>query len=154
MVMAFRLSTGIANEMMGISGNNFRDLLNNGWIRIYTGSQPASADYTETGTLLCIVSSTQGTAVDDGLKFGTSASGVLPITTPAWEGKAVAAGVAGWFRLYGSNGTMGSMGSSNTAIRVDGAIGVSGAELNLSNTTFAVDAVVSITSGNVTQPKE
>lgn len=152
--MALRLSTGLVNEMMGTAGKNFRELLQNGWMDIYTGSQPVTADLVETGTKLCRISSTCGTAVEDGLKFGTAASGILPIGTPAWQGVVAAAGVAGWFRYYGSSGTGGATGSNGTAIRFDGSIGVSGADLNLSHTSLTLSSILTITSVNITQPKE
>lgn len=152
--MAFRLSTGLVNEMMGTGGKNFYDLMNNGWLDIYTGSQPASADYVESGTKLCRISSTSGVAVTDGCKFGTSAAGVLPIGTPTWSGVVLADGVAGWFRYYGSSGTGGETGSSATAIRFDGNIAVSGGDMNLSHTSLTSGATLTITAANITQPKE
>lgn len=149
--MALRLSTGMRDALMGTAGG-FKKLMDGGVIDIYTGSQPASADYLETGTKLARISSTQGTAYTvDGLRFGTQGTGVLPLTTPSWQGVVIAAGVAGWFRFYGTGGTN---GSSNTEIRFDGAIGISGADLNLSHTNLALDSVVTIKTVYVTQPAE
>jgi len=149
--MALRLSTGLVNGLMEESGKSLANLLDNGKMRIYTGSQPLSADAAETGTLLAVISSTCGTGAEDGLKYGTASSGVLPIGEPAWQGAVIAAGVAGWFRIYDENDVMGSNG---TAVRLDGAIGVSGADLNLSHTNLALSSVVTITSGTFTMPKE
>jgi hypothetical protein len=140
--------------MVGTSGKNFRELLNNGWLDIYTGSQPLTADKVETGTKLCRVSSTCGTGVEDGCKFGTSSNGILPIGTPQWGGTVIASGVAGWFRYYGSSGTGGETGTSGTAIRFDGSIGVSGGDLNLSHTSLTESSVLTITSVTITQPQE
>ena len=150
--MAFRLSTGLRTAMVG--GDGVKDLLNNGWIDIFTGSQPATADAVETGTKLARISSTSGTATTDGVKFGTAAAGVLPIGTPAWNGIVLVAGVAGWARFYGSSGTAGLAGSSGTAIRCDMSVGVSGADVNLSHTNLAKDSVITFTAANVTQPAE
>lgn len=149
--MAFRLSTGARNELVGTSGKNFYQLFNNGVLDIFTGAQPTHADYAETGTKLARISSTSGTTAEDGCKFGTSSNGVMPIGTPTWQGRVIAAGVAGWFRYYGSGGTS---GSSNTEIRFDGSIGISGADLNLSHTNLALDSIVEILTANVTQPEE
>ena len=151
--MALRLSTGLRTALVGTSGA-FKSIMNNGIIDIYTGAQPARADYVETGTKLVRITSTSGTGVADGVQFGTAATGVLPLTTPAWTGTVIAAGVAGWFRFYGSSGTGGLAGSSGTAIRFDGNCGVSGADLVLSHTSLVVDSTLTITAFNVTQPAE
>jgi hypothetical protein len=156
--MGFRLSTGLRNAMMGTS--TIKEILNGGTIEIYTGYQPASADYAETSgsTKLAIISTTCGTAMADGLQFGTASSGVLPKSADEWQGRVIVDGVAGWFRFYGSDGTasspFGCHGTSGTAIRLDGAIGVSGADLNLSHTSLAQDSTLTIKTFNITQPAE
>jgi hypothetical protein len=155
MVMALRLSTGLRDALVGTGGQAFGEIMNNGWLDIYTGSQPAHADYPETGTKLVRISSTSGTGVADGCKFGTAASGVLPIIgTPPWSGVVLASGVAGWFRFYGSSGTGGATGTSGTAIRFDGAVGLAGAQLNLTHTDLTLASTLTITGANVTQPEE
>lgn len=151
--MAIRLSQGLRNALLGGAGGTggLKTLLDGGVIDIYTGSQPASADYVETGTKLVRISSTSGTTNVDGLRFGTAATGVLPRTTPAWSGSVLVAGVAGWFRFYGTTGTS---GTSATTWRFDGGVGVSGADLNLSHTDLVADSVLTITTFNITQPSE
>ena len=151
--MAIRLSTGLRNAMLaGAAGSGgLKAILDGGVLDIFTGSQPASADYVETGTKLVRISSTSGTTVDDGLRFGTAAAGVLPRTTPAWNGIVAVAGVAGWARFYGTGGTA---GTSATERRMDMSVGVSGADLNLSYTTLVADSVVTIPTFNITNPAE
>jgi hypothetical protein len=149
--MALRLSTGLRNALVGTNGQGFGEIMNNGVLDIFTGSQPASADYVETGTKLVRISSTCGTGVGDGLKFGTTGSGLLTIGTPAWQGSTLVDGVAGWFRFYGSGGVAGTNG---TAIRFDGAVGVSGSDLDLRYTNLSAGAVITIKTANVTQPAE
>ena len=151
--MALRLSTGLRSALLGDNGG-FKELLNNGWLDIYTGTQPASADSVETGTKLVRVSSTSGQASTDGLKFGTAASGVLPLSSVAWTGVVQVAGIAGWFRYYGSSGTGGKTGTDGTAIRFDGNCGVSGADLVLSHTSLALASTLTISTFNITQPAE
>lgn len=150
--MAFRLSTGLRNALLG--EDDFKSLMNNGWLDIFTGSQPASADAIEPGTKLVRVSSTSGIGVGDGCKFGTVGSGVLPIGTPSWQGVVLVTGVAGWGRYYASSGTGGMAGTSGTALRFDFSVGVSGADLNLSHTNLTATAAISISTANVTQPAE
>jgi hypothetical protein len=150
---ALRISTGLRNSLLGTNGG-FKELMNNGWLDIYTGSQPTSANYVETGTKLCRISSTSGVGVADGCQFGTSADGVLPLTTPQWTGLVSVAGVAGWFRYYGSSGTGGATGTSGTGLRFDGNCGVSGADLVLTHTTLALDSTLTVKTFSVTQPAE
>lgn len=151
--MAIRLSTGLRTALLGGAGGTggLKTLLNGGVLDIYTGAQPSSADYVETGTKLARISSTSGSGVNDGVRFGTAAAGILPLTTPAWTGVCIVAGVAGWFRLYGTTGTS---GTSSTTWRMDGNVGVSGADLNLSYTSLVADSVITITSFNLTEPAE
>jgi hypothetical protein len=150
--MAMRLSTGLRDALVGTGGYGFGEIMNNGWLDIYSGAQPASADYAETGTKLVRISSTSGQGATDGLKFGTAGSGVLTIGTPAWNGTIQADGVAGWARFYASSGTGGQTGTSGTAIRFDISVGVSGADLNLTHTTLDADSVITITAANITMP--
>jgi hypothetical protein len=151
--MAVRLSDGMRNKMCaGASGSGgIKAILEGGFLDIFTGAQPSSANAVETGTKLVRISSTSGTGVSDGLRFGTSASGILPLTTPAWSGLVGVAGVAGWARFYGTGGTS---GSSTTESRMDMAVGISGSDLNLTHTNLAVGSTISITAANITQPAE
>jgi hypothetical protein len=123
--------------------------MDGGVLDIFTGSQPASAGYVEKGTKLIRISSTSGSGATDGLRFGTASAGVLPLTTPAWTGSVITAGVAGWFRFYGTGATS---GTSATEKRFDGAVGVSGSDLNLSHTNLVADTVLTLTAFNITEP--
>jgi hypothetical protein len=154
--MAIRRSTGLRTAILnGVASTGgtvgLRGILDGGVLDIFTGSQPASADYVETGTKLLRISSTQGTTVTDGLRFGTAAAGVLPLTTPAWQGLVTVAGVAGWARFYGTGATS---GTSATERRFDMSVGVSGADLNLSHTSLSLNEVQTILTFNITEPSE
>jgi len=149
--MAIRLSTGLRNALVGTNGGGFGEIMNNGVMDLFTGAQPVSADYVETGTKLVRISSTSGTAAEDGLKFGTTGSGTLTIGTPAWTGLVLTDGVAGWFRFYGSGAVTGTNG---TAYRFDGAVGVSGSDLDLTHTNLAAGATLTIKTADVVQPAE
>jgi hypothetical protein len=151
--MAIRFSTGLRNVLLGGTAGTLglKGVLSGGVVDIFTGSQPLSADYVETGTKLVRISSTSGTGVNDGVQFGTAAAGVLPLTTPAWSGVVIVAGVAGWFRFYGSSGTS---GTSSTTYRFDGACGISGADMDLTHTNLAAASTLTITAANITQPAE
>lgn len=162
--MAHRISSGLRTAMMSAGGigtggtGGYKTLLDGGCMDIFTGSQPVSADYIETGTKLVRITSTCGTVYPGGdnngtvgLRFGTASSGILAKTIPAWQGVVLVDGVAGWFRFYGTTGTS---GSSATTWRFDGNCGVSGADLNLTHTSLTKDTTLTISTGTITQPAE
>ena len=137
--MAFRRSMGLRNSMLdGTQG--FNRLLNGGHIAIYSGAQPASPEYPETGVLLANLGTT-GT----GLHWGTAASGTIDKNHGTWDGTCVAAGVAGWFRCYGTTGFTGTDGEG-TAMRFDGAIGSVTGDMILTPTNLALNAPIIIDS--------
>jgi hypothetical protein len=105
-------------------------------VEIRTGSQPASPASGATGTLLATI-----TLQDPA--FGSAANGSAAVAgSPSSVG--VAAGSAGWFRVKDSNGVAVEDGNC-------GASG-SGADMELSNVSIAVDQTVTITSWTITVP--
>ena len=142
--MAVRLSTGARTGLASTAG--VKDLFDGGFIGLFTGGQPASADDAETGSLLVTISTTSGTA---GISFGTAGTGVLPKAASVWSGLVGTAGVAGWFRMY----DIGHLaGTSGTAVRMDGNVGVSGSDMVLSNTNQTVGATLTIDQATFTEP--
>lgn len=147
--MSFRLSTGLRNKVLdGGSGGGFKGALNLGFIAILTGSQPTSPDNPATGTLLGTVSVNGG---GTGLTFDAAAAGVLPkAAAESWKFTGLANGTAGWFRFYAAGDTI--TNSSTTVARLDGSVGTSGAELNLSNLSILVGQVNTVDQFTITQP--
>jgi len=130
--MALKSSTGLKNAVLSTS--SFKAALDGGKIRIFSGSAPADADAAETGTLLCEVS-LNGTAT--GLTFAAAASGTISKTgSEVWSGTNVAAGTATHYRFV-ATGDTGAL--STTQARLQGTVGLIGADLNISN--------VNLTSG-------
>lgn len=149
--MSYRLSTGLRNKVLdgGVSGG-FKGALALGFINIYSGSQPTSGDAAATGTLLGTVSVNGG---GTGLTFDAAVAGVLSkAAAETWRFTGLAAGVAGWFRHYAAGGNPAIL--STTEVRMDGAIGTSGAELNLSNLNIEVGQVNTCDSYSITQPAQ
>ena len=56
--MTLRVSTGLRNYML--THGSLKDALQNGELQIWSGSQPGSADYAPTGTLLCTITASSG----------------------------------------------------------------------------------------------
>ncbi len=100
-------------------------------LRIYSGTQPATADTAVGGTLLAEL--TMGTP-----SFGASdTEGVVTAGAITQDSSANATGTAVYFRIVQSNGT--------TCV-LDGACGTSGAELNLVSTSITSGQPVQVTS--------
>jgi len=123
-------------------GGSLVDQLRNGTLKIYTGSQPASADDAEAGSELIQITESSGAfaggSSDNGINFGQVADAELHAAADeVWSGKATATGTAGWFRIYDNAAT----GGADDQV-IDGAIATSGSQMNMTNT--------SITSGGTT----
>lgn len=109
-----------------------------GKVRIYTGSQPASANDAATGTLLVDI------PLNDPA-FGAAATGVATMDdTPTPSANAGATGTAGWFRALDSD--------DNTVI--DGSVTATGGggDMELNTTSLVSGVAVSITAWTVTMP--
>jgi hypothetical protein len=102
-------------------------------INIYDGSRPATG-----GTATTLLAQLTGNAT-----FAPSASGgVLTLNAITQDSSANATGTATWFRIYASNGT--------THV-LDGSVGTSGSDLNLTTTSIVSGQPVSITSFVITE---
>jgi hypothetical protein len=147
--------TGQACILGVADGGSFKDLFRNGTLKIFSGSQPASADDDESGyTELCQITLASGSFSagngNNGINFEDAVSGTLSKKgSETWSGVNSATGTAGWFRFYDNDMVV---GASTTAKRFDGAIATSGAELNMSSTSLTSGATTTIDSFDVTLP--
>lgn len=130
--MAVRLSAALANALADQIDST---LGNAGTIKIYTGSQPATADTAVSGTLLATF--TLGSP-----GFGAASSGTITLSGTPLTVAAAATGTAGYFRMATSGG----------ASVMDGSVGTSGAQINLNTTSITSGVNVTITSGTITMP--
>lgn len=134
--MTIKASTGLRNRMLDTGSLKSRLAL--GFIKIYTGAEPATADAAVTGTLLSTIS-VSGTGT--GLSLDAAASGgALSKSAEVWSGPIVATGVAGYYR-YAAAGDTGV--SSTTEERIQGSVGLAGADLNLSSVSLTTNAAAS-----------
>lgn len=148
---------GLAGTVVAIArGGSLKDIFHDAVLRIYSGSQPSSPDSAVSGTKLLEISESAGAfvhgAFGNGLEFGDAAAGVIAKDTgETWQGTGIAAGTAGYFRLC-ANPT--DDGSASTSLpRIDGSVGTSGADLNMSTTTITVGATYTIDSFQFTLPE-
>lgn len=90
----------------------------------------------------------------NGLDFGPVAAGVLTKdASQTWTGVAVATGTAGWFRFTSAVADSGAADSLETEVRMDGAVGTSGQQLNMSSTSFVTSATQTVSSFSITLPE-
>jgi len=128
----------LANAAVSAEADAFSDLLDSGYLRIYDGTRPATADTAVTTQVLLAE-----------LRFNNPASGAAtngalafsPITS---DTSANASGTASWFRALRSDGTSAVM---------DGTVGTSGCDLNLTTTTIVEGNTVEVTAMTHTVPK-
>jgi len=134
--MAFNIQ--IANATVNAEVAAFCALFNSGYLRIYDGVQPVSADTAITTQVLLAELRFSATA------WGSPTNGVVSANTITAETNAPASGTATWFRIFKSDGT---------TVVCDGSVGTANANLTLISTTVTIHGSVSITSGQATAPK-
>lgn len=156
--MAESFSTGLRNGLLGTS--DFKTLMADGILCIFSGTKPASADAAEGSGLLLMKYTLNGGAFTggvstNGINFDVVANGVISKDAlETWSGVGLAAAGTGttatWFRFYDNNYTT---GASTTAVRFDGSIGTSSSyELRMSNTTIVEDGPATVSTFTVTFP--
>ncbi len=146
--MTARLSTGLVNKMLDTGA--FRTIFALGFIDIYSGAQPATADAAATGTKLATIYS-NGSSV--GLSWEAAAVGgsIAKAVGETWsQTSATASGTAGWFRVRGAAADTGAL--STTLPRYDGAIATSGGEMNLASLTITAGSPFIIDTAVFTLP--
>lgn len=111
-------------------------LLNGGFLDIYDGAQPATAN-TAVTTQVKLARLTFSNPA-----FGAGVGGVATANAIADDVAADATGTASWFRAFKTDGT--------TAV-LDGSVGTSGCNLNLNSTAVTEGAVVSVTGLTLTE---
>ncbi len=147
--MAIQLSTGLRNAMLDT--NSFRGGLNGGLLGIFKGTVPAAVDDATSGaTLICTVSVD---GLGGGLGFEAAAvAGVLSkAAAETWQGTVInSGGTATFYRFYESGGD--PTAASTTEQRIQGSVGVAGADLNLSSVALVDAATQDIDFFNITLP--
>ena len=115
----------------------FCALLNSGYLKIYSGTQPA-LNGAVTGTLLATLTFGATAFASSSASAGTVTATANAITSETNS----TAGTAGYFALVKSDGT---------TVVATGSVGTSGADLNLSTLTIPSAGTVSCSSFTVTE---
>tara|TARA_R110002110_G_scaffold415835_1_gene657228 strand:+ start:42617 stop:43057 length:441 start_codon:yes stop_codon:yes gene_type:complete len=143
----FKVSTALRNAMLATG--SFKSIMDGGFLKLYSGAVPASADDALGAAVLLVTISVS--AGGTGLTFeATATNGILSkATAETWQGVNAASGTATFFRFAPSADTG---VSSTTEPRVQGNVGVIGSDLNLSNTSLTASAIQTINHFNVALP--
>lgn len=105
-------------------------------IKIYSGTEPATADTALSGNTLL------ADFVLSDPSFGAASNGVITLAGTPKTVAAAASGTASFFRLL----------TSADVVILQGTVGTSGQQLNLNTLTITSGVNVTITSGTVTVP--
>ena len=132
------LNPKYSTVMVNAEANAVGDALNNGYIRVFDGTQPTNAD-TAVGAQVLLAE----------LRFGADAfpaasNGVLTANAITDDSSANATGTATWARILASDGT---------TVWFDGSVGTSAANVILNTTSIVTGAVVSCSSLSLTVGK-
>lgn len=134
--MTYRYPATVRNALGDLLTDRIDAGAGAGKCRIYTGTQPASADAAATGTLLVDIAFADPA-------FGAWSAGSASATNPAAV-NATATGTAGWFRIL----------DSTNVVVMDGAVTPTGGggELEVSTTAFVSGTPIDITAWTLTAP--
>lgn len=132
------LNPQLSNAAANAAADAVCALANSGYLRIYTGTQPANAD-TAVSTQTQLAELRFGATA-----FGAASNGVATANAITSDSSADATGTAAWFRVLKSDGA--------TALW-DGSVGTSGTNLVFATTSFVANAAIDVTSFTYTQNK-
>lgn len=134
MALAPKLSNAAAN----IAADAVTALLDAGYLRIYDGTQPATANTAITSQVMLAELRFDATA------FAPAVNGVATANMITSDPSAPATGTATWFRALESDGS---------TVVFDGSVGLSLSNIILSSTSITTGETVSITNLTYTQQK-
>lgn len=125
------LNTQMSDAAVNAEADALAVLLNSGYLRIYDGTQAATADTAVGAQVLLAELRFDATA------FPAASSGLLTANAIVADASANASGTASWFRALKSDGT--------TAI-MDGSVGTATSNLIMATTTITAAQTVSCSS--------
>jgi hypothetical protein len=151
-------AVGESVTIVALTGGSLKDVFKDGVLKIYNGTQPTSPnDGLGGATMLVTISKASATftsgAVTAGLEFGAPALGVLSKNSDVWSGTIAATGTAAWFRFYANATDAGGADTTYIYPRIDGAVGTSGKELNMSSVALVAAATCTIDTFAITLPE-
>ena len=147
--MGMKISTALAKAMLDTG--SFKANLSGMKLKIYSGTEPSTADSSlGSAVLLCTISDAGGAGA---LSFETNAVGNVleKLASQTWSGTNAASGTASFCRLVLASDTG---AASSSEVRVQGDVGVAGRFLNLSNVVLTAAAVQTVDYLSITMPTQ
>ena len=132
------LSPKLTNLAANAAADAVARLVDAGKLRIYDGTQPATADTAVSTQVLLSTLTLNATSAP------VAAAGVLSFNAITQDASAAATGTATWFRV---------LKSDNTTAVFDGSVGTATSDIILNTVSIVAAAVVSISSFTYTQSK-
>jgi hypothetical protein len=132
------LNPKYSNTMVNAEADAVGNALNSGYIRVYDGTQPATADTAVTTQTLLAELRFGADA------FGAASNGTITANAITDDSSANATGTATWARILASDGT---------TVWFDGTVGTSAANVILNSVSISSGAAVSISSLSFTVSK-
>lgn len=134
------LSPRISNQAASTGTDAILNLLDSGYLCIYSGTQPATVDTAPTTAEVLLAQLTFASTA-----FAAASSGIASANTITDDTSADATGTAAWFRTYGN---------TTTVVVFDGSVGATTSEnLVLNSVAISSGASVSVTSFTFTLPR-
>jgi hypothetical protein len=130
------LNTHLAIASWNLALNAALDVLNAGFLEIYSGTQPATPDTAITTQVKLAKLPLAATA------FGAASAGTKTANAIT-SANALATNTATWFRAFKSDDA--------TAV-IDGSVGTSAADMNLNSVSLTSGSAVAVTSWTVSMP--
>lgn len=149
-------AAGTVFALVAGTGGSLRDIMRNGVLRGYSGSQPTNADSAITTTKLLEFTVDGGAFVhgsaDNGINFDESSLATLSkAANETWKATGLANGTWGFVRICANPEDDGS--ESTTLPRIDMSVGtVSGVDMLVATTTITTGKIHYINDGSFTFP--
>lgn len=149
--MTLLASTGFRNKVLDTG--SAKSVLADGFIHVYASTLanvPASADDAINPANHTLLLTVYGDGIAAGLNLGTAAGGAIGKSPgETWAGTVLASGNAVFFR-YVAAGDTGA--ASTTEARLQGRVGVSGAELNISSLALVAGNTQAVNFASISLP--
>ncbi len=136
--MAITTSTGLRYGLLALG--SLKTLLDGGFIKVFSGSAPSSADAAETGTLLWTIK-LNNTATGLTLEANAGSNVVNKPGGDVWSGSVLASGLATYYRHVSASDTG---AASTTEPRIQGTVGSVGTDMLIADANLVAAAVQSL----------
>lgn len=126
-------NTHVALASVNLALDAALNVLNGGFLEIYTGAQPATPD-------VAVSNQTKLAKLSLGATAFTAAAAGAKAANAITASAALATGTAAWFRAFKSD---------DSIAVIDGTVGTSGCDLNLNDVAITTGGTVQVTSWTV-----